>query len=148
MTVNDSGHRFDFAGLWHKTMNPSIHNEFAAAVFRFGHSMVPGHMPPTSSNITRPLRRSFNAPYLLSDNPEYLTVGRVSYLHHLLLRQALVGGQAGEAVPAWDSGFAADLVNHLFEGHEGEGGLDLAALNIQRGRDHGLPGVAYRRFYS
>jgi len=44
-----------------------------------------------------------------------------------------------------DEQFAPDIINHLFESQTGAGGMDLIALNIQRGRDHGLPGYnAYR----
>ena len=40
-----------------------------------------------------------------------------------------------------DEQFAPDIINHLFESQTGAGGMDLIALNIQRGRDHGLPGI-------
>ena len=52
----------------------------------------------------------------------------------------LVRGMAGEGGQRWDSNFGEDLRNHLFESRQGRGGLDLVAVNIQRGRDHGLPG--------
>ena len=51
----------------------------------------------------------------------------------------LIRGQSGEAAAAWDPAFNEDLVNRLFDE-----GLDLPALNINRGRDHGLPG--YNRY--
>merc|ERR1712241_738399 len=52
----------------------------------------------------------------------------------------LVRGMAGEGGQLWDNSFVADVRNHLFESSPGRGGLDLVAVNIQRGRDHGLPG--------
>ena len=42
---------------------------------------------------------------------------------------------------SWDNQFTTDITNHLFEAHKGSGGMDLVALNVQRGRDHGLPGT-------
>ena len=50
--------------------------------------------------------------------------------------------QNGEQI---DDKFAPDILNHLFESEIGAGGMDLIALNIQRGRDHGVPGYnSYR----
>ena len=39
-----------------------------------------------------------------------------------------------------DTFFANTLRNHLFNGGNNAPGMDLIALNMQRGRDHGIPG--------
>merc|ERR1712013_490231 len=52
----------------------------------------------------------------------------------------LIRGMTDERTKAADSDFVGDIRNHLFETSPGSGGLDLVAINIQRGRDHGLPG--------
>ena len=60
------------------------------------------------------------------------------------LMDDLIRGQSGESAAAWDPAFNEDLVNRLFEEE-----LDLPALNINRGRDHGLPGYnTYREICS
>ena len=57
----------------------------------------------------------------------------------------LVRGLADQRGDLFDKIFPEDVTNHLFESKSGKGGLDLVSLNIQRGRDHGLPGYnAYR----
>ena len=54
------------------TMDPRINNEFAAAAFRFGHSMIPEHLPSRDSkgrdSSSTSLKGVFNKPFLLQQN--------------------------------------------------------------------------------
>ena len=117
----------DYAGF-QANVDPQISNIFATAAFRFGHSMLAGEIERINEN------------------------GSTIHLGHLALREAFFNpdklletgvesvfrGLASSTAQAIDTAIIDDVRNFLF-GPPGAGGFDLAALNIQRGRDHGLP---------
>ena len=62
-------------------------------------------------------------------------------LHEPGMMDELLRGVAATSMETLDQFITSHVTNQLFE-EEGQpfSGLDLAALNLQRGRDHGLPG--------
>ena len=115
------------------TIDPRITNEFATAAFRFGHSLIPGFIQ-VNNRIGQQVNPSFSL--------------RESFFKPELLRlpgmiDGLVSGLTRERIQKFDSSFSEDITNHLFDGDDN--GMDLVALNIQRGRDHGLPGYTKYR---
>ncbi len=109
-------------------VNPGIYNVFSTAVYRFGHSMLPGELwrlgangqPIDAGNL--PLRDAFFAPQQIAATGI----------------DPILRGLASQFSQEIDVKVIDDVRNFLF-GPPGAGGFDLAALNIQRGRDHGLP---------
>jgi len=120
----ESGFSTDYSD----NFDPRINNEFAAAAFRFGHSMV----PKTFSSVSR--QRSETVLQMKDQFFKPSSMKNVGFL------DGLVRGMTEQGSQLWDNSFVEDLRNHLFESSPGRGGLDLVAVNIQRGRDHGLPG--------
>jgi len=125
-----------YADDYDSSIDPRINAEFSGAAFRFGHSMVPGLiqvMKPSRRNVQKMrLKDVFFDPSQLVDD---------GFIDGIMLGMALT------AAPAWDPEFSEDLMNHLFEERDSDGsGMDLATLNIQRGRDLGLQGYnKYRK---
>ncbi|MCE9629525.1 MAG: carboxypeptidase regulatory-like domain-containing protein [Planctomycetia bacterium] len=107
-------------------VNPGIATEFSTVAFRVGHSMLGEDIDFLAGDGT-----AVRAPLSLRDaffNPTPLSeVGIDPILKYL----ASVRGQE------IDTKVVDDVRNFLF-GAPGQGGFDLAALNIQRGRDHGI----------
>ncbi len=105
-----------------------IANEFATAAFRLGHSLLPAVLRridadgATIDAVDLPLAEAFFNPTLIEK-------------HGI---DPLLRGLAAGPCQELDGMLVDDVRNFLF-GPPGSGGLDLAALNIQRGRDHGLP---------
>lgn len=109
-------------------MSPEVTTAFAQAAGRYGHStvgsqfMLVNNEGQTVGEI--PVRDGSYNPGLLTETPENL---------ELLLKGASM--QVSQEI---DTKMVDDLRTFLF-GPPGAGGLDLASLNIQRGRDVGLP---------
>ncbi|XP_076311583.1 salivary peroxidase/catechol oxidase-like [Tachypleus tridentatus] len=118
-----------FSNCYNPLINPSIANGFASAAYRYGHSLVQGiiKMVDKTSTVVNELPLSsvfFNPMHMYSP-------GSVDNLLRGLFRQP---------AQQFDSFVTEQLTNHLFQPAGNNFGMDLIALNIQRGRDHGIPG--------
>ncbi|UCE02132.1 MAG: hypothetical protein JSW67_12890 [Candidatus Latescibacterota bacterium] len=115
-------------GGYRTDVNPGIDNAFSSAAYRLGHSMVSDVLlrlkhngePIADGNL--PLAQSFFAP---------------EKIHSAGGIEPILRGLATQRAQEIDAFIVDGLRNFLF-GEPGAGGFDLAALNIQRGRDHGM----------
>lgn len=110
-----------------ETVNPGINNEFSTAAYRFGHSMLSSELLRLNNDGTVADEGNISLQNAFFSPDEITTYGIDSIL----------AGAAGQIANEIDSQIVDDIRNFLF-GPPGAGGFDLASLNIQRGRDHGL----------
>jgi len=115
--------------VYDPTINAGIATEFSTVLFRIGHTMLPPQlMRMTNEGATAPgghlpLRDSFFKPNNLAGSNEL---------------EYFLKGLASDMQQEIDMHVVDDVRNFLF-GEPLPGGFDLPTLNIQRGRDHGLP---------
>ncbi|XP_055908197.1 uncharacterized protein LOC129943021 [Eupeodes corollae] len=116
-------------------INPTVSNAFAAAAFRFGHSLVSNTYMRCDRN-----HNFINNNVTLHEEFQQGDIGTAGSLHRLLR------GMATQKALKRDEFITPELTNHLFQTPGFPFGLDLAAINIQRGRDHGIaPYTAWRQ---
>jgi len=107
-------------------LDPSIANSFSTAAFRVGHTLLSDTLRRLDANNQTigdlDLAQCFFNPTAVS------SVGIECYLRGL-----------ASQIPQEVDCYLVDGVRNFLFGPPGAGGFDLASLNIQRGRDHGLP---------
>lgn len=109
-------------------VNPSITNVFSGAAFRFGHTLLNSTLlrlgsdgqPIPEGNLS--LKEAFF-------QPSEILLGRGL--------DPLFRGMGAQMMQTYDCRLVEDVRSFLF-GQPGQGGLDLAAINIMRGRERGL----------
>ncbi|XP_055697099.1 chorion peroxidase-like [Phlebotomus papatasi] len=113
---------------YNENTNPTTANSYAAAAFRFGHSLI-------QDTIMRADRHNFFLPNNVSlhEEDQRGDIGGPGSLPRI------IRGNIKQRSMKVDEFVTPELTNHLFQNPNARFGLDLAAINIQRGRDHGLP---------
>ncbi len=112
-------------------VNPQIATEFSTVFYRFGHTMLSPEfrvkgLTPQDPETVFTLRSVFNDPGQFQVNPKF--VDRVL--------EGMISTRAQEI----DTKIIEDVRSFLFSvDGSATACLDLASLNIQRGREHGIP---------
>ena len=115
-----------------RTTNPNILSSFSTAAYRFGHTLIQGVIQKRNMDSTQ------NKTYSLSDTffktVEYVGDGA----------DQIISGMIQQPIQSRDRFISSEVSQKLFK-EDKVFGKDLIALNIQRGRDHGIP--SYSEFY-
>jgi hypothetical protein len=117
----------DYEG-YDPTVNAQLFNVFTAAAFRVGHTLLNGQLMRVDEDGNEIpeghmlLRDAFFNPYPVME----------------LGLEPFFRGMGVQMQQTFDSKVVDDVRNFLF-GPPGSGGLDLVSINIQRGRERGLP---------
>ncbi|XP_046343574.2 thyroid peroxidase-like [Haliotis rufescens] len=103
------------------TLDPTLSNVFSTAAFRFGHSMVPENFT-IGSDVVDTGDLFERTKYLINNLNDVVS----SFVE-----------ARGERADAW---YVDGMRDRMFEKDSAaKDGFDIVALNIQRGREHGLP---------
>lgn len=118
------------------SIDPSISNAFQSAAMRFGHTLV-----PSAVYVSKKIGdEDLNNEYIQLCDSFYDAQGFI-YNHSI---ESLILGMALQAAEREDALIVDDFRRYL-HGPPEFTRRDLMAINIQRGRDHGLPGYGIAR---
>ena len=132
--------KFGYSSDYNSKCSAGILTEFSSAAYRFGHSMIKPELVLMSQEEMhgelKGKKRKLSLRYHFN-NPDFIMENSVDDILRGLLMSPM-----GEV----DTKFTAEIRNHLFEEKDKKfSGMDLISLNIQRAREHGIPGYnSYR----
>ncbi|KYN43399.1 Chorion peroxidase [Trachymyrmex septentrionalis] len=118
------------------SINPGVIDAFAAAAFRFGHSLLPTAVERWSK------AHKFIASKRLSD-----LIRRPYDLYRAGVFDEYLMGLMNQVAQAMDDSITQEVTNHLFKKVGAKFGLDLVSFNMQRGREFGIPSYMEFRKY-
>ncbi|XP_076113904.1 peroxidase-like protein [Mytilus galloprovincialis] len=125
-----------FNTLYNDNVDAGTRNAFGAAAFRIGHTFIGSLIGSSDMNFNEmhniPLENEFFNPRTIYDRKNFGVEGILRWMLNQFQSQS-------------DRFLTPTVRNRLFQTRPGNG-FDLGALNIQRGRDHGLPSYnSFRR---
>ena len=130
----------DYSG-YDPQLDPSVPNAFAAAAYRFGHSQI----RPEFDRLDESYQTLPGGPF--TPLPLVEMFFNPAQYEHSGGTDPLLRGLLATSPRKIDEFLSSVLTQQLFAPSPNSTGMDLASLNIQRGRDHGLaPYLTWKRW--